>query len=221
MPESQETKDLTAVNSSAGCNPSVFTKGDYNYGNSYYSYKVGFASIIVVNSYTNSTTGSDQHVWLENTLKSINRTETPWLLAMMHCPWYNSNTNHYLEAQTVVQKSYFEDLFYNYRVNAVFSGHVHAYERSFPVYNGTVQKGGIQYFNIGDGGNREGHAVGYHEPSPAWSAYRDDSSFGSGRAVLQNTTHMLWEWRRNEDGESVITDQSWILNDFSFTHEIY
>lgn len=40
-------------------------------------------------------------------------------------------------------------------VNAVFAGHVHAYERSFPVDNNTVVpagQGGIVHFNIGDAG---------------------------------------------------------------------
>ena len=27
----------------------------------------------------------------------INRTETPWLVTIMHAPWYNSNTGHWME----------------------------------------------------------------------------------------------------------------------------
>ena len=72
----------------------------------------------------------------------------------------------------MLMKAQLETLFYQYHVSAVISGHVHAYERSFPVFNDTVVSDGVQYFNIGDGGNREGHAGPYVDPSPSWSAYR-------------------------------------------------
>jgi hypothetical protein len=36
------------------------------------------------------------------------------------------------------------------------AGHVHAYERTFPVYNYTVNKCGTVHITIGDGGNSEG-----------------------------------------------------------------
>ena len=53
-------------------------------------------------------------------------------------------------------------------MNLVLAGHVHAYERSHPVYmNKTVEDGvrdGIVYINIGDAGNREGHAAEYIFP---------------------------------------------------------
>ena len=45
---------------------------------------------------------------------------------------------------------------HRYKVNAVVSGHVHAYERSYPTFNGTRVPDGVQYLNVGDGGNREG-----------------------------------------------------------------
>ena len=61
----------------------------------------------------------------------------------------------------------------------VFCGHVHAYERSHPVYQGEVTGCAPTYINIGDGGNREGLAGTYINPQPAWSAFREPS-FGHG-----------------------------------------
>lgn len=48
---------------------------------------------------------------------------------------------------------------YEHRVDVVFAGHVHAYERTYPVYGGqraTSNSGHKIDINIGDGGNREG-----------------------------------------------------------------
>jgi UDP-2,3-diacylglucosamine pyrophosphatase LpxH len=47
---------------------------------------------------------------------------------------------------------------HEYNVDLMFAGHVHAYERTFPVYKNVVTTGATTYLNIGDGGNREGPA---------------------------------------------------------------
>lgn len=77
------------------------------------------------------------------------------------------------------------------KVDVVFNGHVHAYERSEPVYHDKVtpaSEGGITYITIGDGGNREGYAEPWVTPQPAWSALREFAyGFGElevGKCVL-------------------------------------
>ncbi len=67
-------------------------------------------------------------MFLLNELASVNRTLTPWLIVLIHSPWYNSNTYHYLEGETV--RVEFEAFLNEYQVDVVFSGHVHAYERT-------------------------------------------------------------------------------------------
>lgn len=49
-----------------------------------------------------------------------------------------------------------EQILYENHVNLVISGHVHAYERSFPVFNSSIRTDGTTYITIGDAGNHEG-----------------------------------------------------------------
>jgi hypothetical protein len=67
-------------------------------------------------------------VWLKNELASVNRTQTPWLIVVFHSPWYNSNGYHYMEGETM--RVQFEAWLVKAKVDIVFSGHVHAYERT-------------------------------------------------------------------------------------------
>lgn len=46
----------------------------------------------------------------------------------------------------------YEPLFFQCGVDVAFSGHVHAYERSNPVYNYQLNGCGTTYITIGDGG---------------------------------------------------------------------
>ena len=53
-------------------------------------------------------------------------------------------------------KKSMEDLFYQYRVNAAFSGHVHAYERFLPMYNNVTNTNATIYMTVGTGGQNYG-----------------------------------------------------------------
>jgi hypothetical protein len=106
------------------CTPSVFIM-EYDYGNSFFSFDFGMVHVINLNPYSNSNESSVQYSWLINDLRSVDRTITPWVIVMMHCPWYNSNTAHHNEYQTVLMKESMEAVFYKFKVNIAFTGHVH------------------------------------------------------------------------------------------------
>ncbi|KAG9156428.1 hypothetical protein Leryth_025777 [Lithospermum erythrorhizon] len=168
--------------------------------NLYYSFEVAGVHVIMLGSYTDFDPNSAQFKWLTTDLKNIDRNRTPWVVALVHCPWYNSNKAHQGEEECVEMKQAMEDLLYGARVDLVFAGHVHAYERFTRVYKDQANDCGPAYIVIGDGGNREGLATSYTDPQPTISAFRE-ASFGHGELEVVNATHAHWTWQRNDDTE--------------------
>ena len=78
--------------------------------------------------------------WLENDLieanKPENRAVRPWIFMAGHRPIYYGSTVH-TELQSAI-----EGLMYKYGVDMYLYGHVHNYQRLFPVYNSTVDPAG-------------------------------------------------------------------------------
>ena len=192
------------------CTPSIFQM-NYDFGNAYYSYDSGLVHGITLNCYSTSNETSLQYSWLENDLLGLDRDLSPWVVVSIHCPLYSSNEAHYEENQSVQMRNSMESLFYKYNVNLIITGHVHAYERSYPVYKQDVVNDGTIYIVIGDGGNNEGHASSY-KTKPSWSAMRDGTQYGHGTISIYNQTHMDWDWHRNIDHEPIITDSITICN---------
>ncbi|KAJ4970021.1 hypothetical protein NE237_003120 [Protea cynaroides] len=116
-----------------------------------------------------------------------------------------------------------EGLLYQARVDIVFAGHVHAYERFTRVYNNTADQYGPIYITIGDGGNREGLALKYKNPPSPLSLFRE-ASFGHGRLRVFNQTHAHWSWHRNNDSFSTVADEVWLqslsVSNFSTKDEL-
>ncbi|EPS61933.1 purple acid phosphatase 22, partial [Genlisea aurea] len=175
--------------------------------NLFYSFDVAGAHVVMLGSYTDFGPGSDQYAWLESDLKGVDRGKTPWLFAVLHAPWYNSNFAHRGEGEKM--RKAVEGLLYGARVDALFAGHVHAYERFNRIYDNEADECGIVHVTIGDGGNREGLATSYVSPPPSISVFRE-ASFGHGRLRLINSTHAHWSWHRNDDSVSVVADEVWI-----------
>ncbi|KAF5187771.1 Purple acid phosphatase [Thalictrum thalictroides] len=119
----------------------------------YYSFNAGGIHVIMLGAYVDYNNTGAQYAWLRKDLRQLDRSLTPWLVAAWHSPWYNSYSSHYQEFECMRQEM--ESLLYQYKVDIVFSGHVHAYERMNRVYNYTLDPCGPVYITVGDGGNIE------------------------------------------------------------------
>ncbi|CAA3021923.1 purple acid phosphatase 23 [Olea europaea subsp. europaea] len=121
--------------------------------NFYYSFDSGGVHFIMLGAYVDYNKTGAQYVWLQKDLQKVDRSVTPWLVAAWHPPWYNSYSSHYQEFECM--RLEMEALLYEYGVDIVFSGHVHAYERMNRVFNYTLDSCGPVYITVGDGGNIE------------------------------------------------------------------
>ncbi|KAK6245482.1 hypothetical protein SCA6_008572 [Theobroma cacao] len=212
----------------------------------WYSIKRASAHIIVMSSYSAYDEGiwnflndllkmfiaaiyTPQYKWLQKEFQKVNRTETPWLIVLMHCPFYSSYVHHYMEGESM--RVIYEPWFVQHKVDVVFAGHVHAYERSdrisniaYNVVNGLCTPisdlSAPVYITIGDGGNLEGLVTEMTEPQPSYSAFRE-ASFGHGIFDIKNRTHAHFSWHRNQDGYAVEADSLWFHNRYWSVSEDY
>ncbi|KAM0980556.1 hypothetical protein COP2_014102 [Malus domestica] len=143
---------------------------------------------------------------LQANLGKVDGGRTPWIVVLIHAPWYNSNKAHQGESESVDMKEAMEDLLYQASVDVVYAGHVHAYERFDQANNCSPV-----HITIGDGGNREGLASKYLNPKPEISSFKE-ASFGHGQLVVVNATHEQWTWHRNEDSETNASDSIWLTS---------
>ncbi|KAM0017932.1 putative Acid phosphatase [Helianthus debilis subsp. tardiflorus] len=188
----------------------------------WYAVRRASAHIIVLSSYSPFVKYTPQYKWLKAEFKKVNRWKTPWLIVVMHVPIYSSNSAHYMEGESM--RAAFESWFVKYKVDVVFAGHVHAYERSHRISNIEYDvTGGVScpvpdksapiYITIGDGGNQEGLASSFNDPQPDYSAFRE-ASYGHSTLELINKTHAFYHWNRNDDGKKVATDSFVLRNQY-------
>lgn len=62
-------------------------------------------------------------------LDASDRSLTPWVLAMFHCPWYNSNLEHQSERMALTAMRTMEPLLSQHKAALVIAGHVHGETR--------------------------------------------------------------------------------------------
>ena len=173
----------------------------YEWGNSFYSFKYSGTHFIMINSYASMEPGSTQHGWIKQELQRVNRKETPWLTVVMHCPYYNTFQTHRKDIQVLAEKEHLEPLFVQYKVNFVFTGHVHAYQRTSPVAFEKLNPSGAVHITVGAGG-RECKAPFHDEEPEPWLEARDATLYGYGLLRIHNQTTAEWTWvhtGRDED----------------------
>lgn len=125
----------------------------------YYTFQYGNAQFFMLNSNKNEELkkGGVQYEWLQEQLASSKAT---WkIIAHHHCP-VSSDENDYGNTWAGEQSNLGDPKFDNLKplyesagVDLVFYGHVHAYERSWPLKDGQVDRqNGVVYIQSGGGG---------------------------------------------------------------------
>ena len=85
----------------------------------WYSFETGLVHWIMLSSYSDFDSSSDQFAWLQKDLAAVDSKQTPWVFVVLHAPWYNSNTAHHLEGEAMRQAM--EETLYNAGVDLVLA----------------------------------------------------------------------------------------------------
>lgn len=130
----------------------------------YYSFRWGDAAFFMLDSNQSGSgfaPGGEQYEWLKAELAASDAT---WKFVAHHHPVYTSDENDYGDTwkgeasdNGDVRVRRIAELYEEFGVDAVFFGHLHTYERSWPVLRGEVNPGeGVVYIQAGGaGGNLE------------------------------------------------------------------
>jgi len=139
---------------------------------------------------TQDSISGNQLTWLQQDLAA--HESTPWKIVIFHEPPYTSGSGH--SPRTDIQQTW-DPIFDNYHVNLVVCGHVHNYERTFPIYDNKVVKSpfeGTVYF-VSGGWGAPLHGAG----SGWWTAYTQSTYNFMTVEVVENKAIHLKAYDRN------------------------
>eukprot|EP00475_Leptophrys_vorax_P014433 TRINITY_DN20779_c0_g2_i1.p1 TRINITY_DN20779_c0_g2~~TRINITY_DN20779_c0_g2_i1.p1 ORF type:complete len:627 (+),score=140.30 TRINITY_DN20779_c0_g2_i1:486-2366(+) len=183
--------------------------------NWWYSFNYGSIHFTVISMENNFTKDSPQYNWIVDDLSKVNRSEFPWVVVTGHRPLYTSAPNATDDALEAEHLKYeLEDVFMNYKVDLVLTGHYHQYERTCPVYNGTCYGSGEApvHVIVGTAGIEKENDWGasWFTP-PEWSLKRL-AIFGYAQVEAHNSSALYFSLidTESKDGDEVV-DQFWIL----------
>lgn len=153
----------------------------------YYTFDYGNARFFMVDTNRPVTEGSEQYTWLEQELAKSTST---WKIVVHHHPPYSSEENDHGDSW-VGSTSYgtharnLVPLYEHYGVDFNLFGHVHMYERTWPLLEGRVnQKNGVIYINAGGaGGGLERFA-----PTRSWFTAKVKSVHHYGYFAIHGNT---------------------------------
>ena len=137
----------------------------------WYTYTYGNGQFFVLDSNKPVDPDSPQGLWLQDQLAKSSAT---WKFVYHHHPVYSSDENDY--GDTYKEKSTFgaprhralAPIYERHNVDIVFNGHIHSYERTWPIRGGKVDPSGVRYIIAGGGGG----GLESSGPSRAWFTQR-------------------------------------------------
>jgi hypothetical protein len=146
-----------------------------------------------------------QNDFIKNDLANVDRSKTPWVVAMGHRPWYvGSNGSGFQDGL-----ANFEPLFVDGKVDLVMHGHVHLLSRSYPVWNnGTIQQTNYTnaqapvYIVNGAAGHYDGLDAAKY-PIPNYIPFVNDTMYSYSQLEFHNKTHLTHRFRASSDNHVI------------------
>ncbi|MFO0929469.1 MAG: metallophosphoesterase family protein [Gemmataceae bacterium] len=125
----------------------------------HYRYRYGNADFFVLDTNRGVGPASEQYRWLD---AELGRSDATWKFVYHHHPAYSSDGDDFGNTWKGVASKQGDPnvrqlvgLYEKHRVDIVFNGHIHVYERSWPIRAGKVDRQrGVLYITSGGGGGR-------------------------------------------------------------------
>jgi len=199
--------------------------------NLWWSWNHGGIHVLSFSTEHNYSVGSDQYAFIAQDLASVDRSVTPWLLVQGHKPLYCSTDDYYDCEVTgpIKELPVLEPLFLKHKVDLALFGHLHNFERSWPISgSGKVEQRSYTHAKspvhvvIGGAGDNEGLTNRWEnrstEPFPrgnGWSAFHAGSvpSMGWARLTFQNSSWMRLEWVLSASADDKVLDSFVLTKD--------
>ena len=122
----------------------------------FYEYRYGNAHFFMIDSNRKVHPGSEQYQWLEEKLASSN---SKWKFVCHHHPPYSSDENDYGDLWQTSKSTHGDvrirdllPLYEKYGVDIVWNGHIHSYERTWPVQAGAAKEKDAPIYMVTGGG---------------------------------------------------------------------
>ncbi len=144
--------DLLSVNYIAQfAMPQDKAAGESAQGEEWYSFDFGNAHFVALNdTVLNDSTMNDEKTWLDADLGKVDRQKTPWIFVVNHQPMYSCGDKH--GSALDVRKAW-QPVIDGRKVDVVFAGHEHTYERSKPIRDdGVIAQSGMDGAPVSESG---------------------------------------------------------------------
>lgn len=141
---------------------------DYQHPKYYYTFDYANIRFFMLDTNKDVTRGTEQYLWLD---EQLGKSKSQWNIVVHHHPPFSSDEDDYGNAWTGTSNlgdTRLHDLvslYEKHTVPLVITGHIHTYERTWPIYDGNVdQEKGVTYVVAGGGGGPLENAA----PTRSW-----------------------------------------------------
>jgi hypothetical protein len=192
--------------------------------NFYHTYTVGLVRFVGINTESILYQDNMTQKTLDFLQTTLNRTEEdkslhPWLVVLAHRPLYCNFNWPTCNSEAATMRGVLEDVLYNHKVDLFIDGHVHNYQRTTAVYNGTsMESSDVEhiylnpkapiYITTGGVGNNESQSPLTPNATLTWYV-TGTGELSYSMMTVYNSTHLWWEqWLTHSD---VLADSFWVV----------